>query len=129
MHHNYVNSHVYEQSRAARNVEGASQGQGLGDRFLGHIERTNALLHLIDCTQDDIVEAYTTIRNELKEYGHGLDNKEEIIAVNKADALGPELAEDQARTLSEAVDKPVHSQYTTALSHRFFTAIDDMAIF
>ena len=89
-------------------IEGAHEGQGLGDRFLGHIERTNVILHLIDCTQDDIVEAYTTIRNELKEYRHNIDKKEEIIALNKVDALGEELAEDQAKTLREAVDKPVH---------------------
>jgi len=89
-------------------IEGAHEGLGLGDRFLGHIERTNVLLHLIDCTQDDIIEAYTTIRNELKQYSHGIDTKEEIIALTKVDALGEELAEDQAETLRKAVGKPVH---------------------
>ncbi len=89
-------------------IEGASEGLGLGDRFLGHVERTNVILHLIDCTQDDIVEAYTTIRNELKSYGNGLDKKEEIIAINKTDALGEELADDQAQTLEKAVGKTVY---------------------
>ena len=89
-------------------IEGAHEGQGLGTRFLGHIERTNVILHLIDCTQDDIVEAYTTIRNELKEYGYNVDNKHEILALNKVDALGDELAEEQAKQLRAAVDKPVH---------------------
>ncbi|MCB9983977.1 MAG: GTPase ObgE [Rhodospirillales bacterium] len=89
-------------------IEGAHEGHGLGDRFLGHIERTNVILHLIDCTQDDVAEAYTTIRNELKEYGHHLDKKEEIIALNKVDALGPELAEEQAKALRAVVDKPVY---------------------
>ncbi len=89
-------------------IEGASEGLGLGDRFLGHVERTNVLLHLIDCTHDDIVGAYRTIRKELKEYGHGLDKKEEIIALNKVDALGEELAEDQAKILEKAVGKPVY---------------------
>ena len=89
-------------------IEGASQGQGLGDRFLGHIERTNVLLHLIDCTQDDIVEAYHTIRTELAEYGYGLEDKEEVIALNKCDALGEELSEDLAQTLSKDIGKPVH---------------------
>ncbi len=89
-------------------IEGASEGLGLGDRFLGHVERTDVLLHLIDCTQDDIVDAYKTIRNELKEYGHGLDKKEEIIALNKIDALGEELAEDQRKTLEKAVGKHVY---------------------
>ncbi len=89
-------------------IEGASQGQGLGDRFLGHIERTNVLLHLIDCTHNDVLDAYTTIRHELKEYGYQLDQKEEIIALNKADALGDELAKEIADELEKSVGKPVH---------------------
>jgi len=89
-------------------IEGASQGQGLGDRFLGHVERTNVLLHLIDSTQDDIVGAYHTIRGELKEYGGGLIDKEEIIALNKCDALGDELSQELADELSKAIDKKVH---------------------
>lgn len=89
-------------------IEGAHEGLGLGTRFLGHVERTNVILHLIDCTHDDIVDAYRTVRKELKEYGHDLDGKEEIIALNKIDALGEELAEDQAKILEEAVGKKVH---------------------
>lgn len=89
-------------------IEGASEGIGLGHRFLGHVERTNVLLHLIDSTEDDLVDAYTTIRNELKEYGHNLENKKEIIAINKVDAIGPELAEDQAKALEKHVGKSVH---------------------
>lgn len=90
-------------------IEGASQGLGLGDRFLGHVERTNVLLHLIDCTQEDIVGCYHTIRHELAEYGCGLEDKEEIVALNKCDALGEELSQDLANTLSKAIDKPVHT--------------------
>lgn len=89
-------------------IEGAHEGHGLGDQFLGHVERTSVLLHLIDCTQDDIVGAYKTIRNELKEYGQNVEHKEEIIALNKADALGEELAEDQRKILEDAVGKPVY---------------------
>ena len=89
-------------------IEGAHEGHGLGDRFLGHVERTSVLLHLIDCTQDDIVQAYKTIRNELKEYGEGLEYKQEIIALNKADSLGPELAADQAKILEKAIKKKVN---------------------
>lgn len=89
-------------------IEGAHEGHGLGDRFLGHVERTSVLLHLIDCTHDDIVQAYKTIRSELKEYGQDIDKKQEIIALNKCDALGPELAEDQAKILEKAIKKPVH---------------------
>ncbi len=89
-------------------IEGAHEGHGLGDRFLGHVERTSVLLHLIDSTQDDLVGAYKTIRHELTEYGHGLAEKTEIIAINKCDAIGPELSEDQAQTLSQAIGKDVY---------------------
>lgn len=88
-------------------IEGASEGHGLGTRFLGHIERTAILLHLIDSTQDDIVGAYNTIRGELEAYGEGLDEKPELVALNKCDALGPELAADQARILEDAIGKKV----------------------
>jgi GTP-binding protein len=89
-------------------IKGAHQGHGLGDRFLGHVERTSVLLHLIDVTQDDVVEAYQTIRNELKEYGNGLDTKPEIIALNKCDALGEELSLMQAELLKEKITKDVY---------------------
>ena len=89
-------------------IEGAHEGHGLGDRFLGHVERTNVILHLIDCTQDDVVEAYNIIRNELEEYGFGLDDKEEIIALNKCDAMGPEVADEQRKALEKAVGKKVY---------------------
>ncbi len=89
-------------------IEGAHTGHGLGTRFLGHVERTSVLLHLIDATQDDIVGAYKTIRNELKKYGGGLAKKAEVIVLNKADALGPELATDQQKILSKAIRKKVY---------------------
>ena len=97
-------------------IEGAHEGHGLGTRFLGHVERTSALLHLIDGTQDDVVGAYKTIRKELKEYGHGLAKKPEIIVLNKIDALGDELAEEQQKTLSKAIRRKVH--LISAVSHR-----------
>jgi GTP-binding protein len=78
-------------------IEGASEGHGLGDRFLGHVERTAVLLHLIDITDDDPAKAYETIRGELEAYGNGLGEKPEIVALNKADALGKELSEDVAQ--------------------------------
>ncbi len=89
-------------------IEGAHEGLGLGDRFLGHVERTSVLLHILDCTQDDLVADYKTIRHELKEYGGDLHKRNEIVAINKADALGPELAADQAKTLEDAIGKKVH---------------------
>jgi GTP-binding protein len=90
-------------------IEGASEGQGLGDRFLGHVERTSVLLHLIDMTQDDIVGAYNIIRAELENYGGDLADKPEIVALTKSDALGEELSAEQARILSEAIGKEVYT--------------------
>lgn len=89
-------------------IEGASEGLGLGDRFLGHVERTAVMLHLIDITQDKPWDAYKIIRNELKEYGNGLDEKPEIVALNKADALGKELSEDVAKDFEKKTKiKPI----------------------
>ncbi len=68
-------------------IEGAHEGKGIGDRFLGHIERCGVLLHLVEATQDDVVGAYRTIRGELDAYGHGLEDKFEIVALTKIDAL------------------------------------------
>jgi GTPase len=70
-------------------IEGASDGAGLGTRFLGHVERCAVILHLIDGTAEDVVEAYRMIRRELAGYGHGLGEKPEIVGLNKIDALGP----------------------------------------
>lgn len=89
-------------------IEGAHEGHGLGDRFLGHVERTSVLLHIIDITQDDLAQAYNTIRHELREYGGGLADRPEIIALNKADALGQELAEDVAKDFEKATGQKVH---------------------
>ena len=88
-------------------IEGASEGIGLGDRFLGHVERTSALLHLIDGTENDVVTAYKTIRTELEKYDEILGRKEEIITLTKLDALGKDLMQDQAKTLEDAIGKPV----------------------
>lgn len=86
-------------------IEGASEGHGLGTRFLGHVERTSILIHLIDITQDDPVAAYKMLRKELKTYGGGLYQKPEIIALNKADALGTELAADVAKEFKKKTKK------------------------
>src|SRR5690349_16447489 len=68
-------------------IEGAHEGVGLGDRFLGHAERCNVILHLIDGTEGEIARTYKTIRGELTAYGHGLAGKTEIVALNKSDAI------------------------------------------
>ncbi len=71
-------------------IKGAYEGAGIGDRFLGHVERCAVLVHLIDATNEDIIEAYEIIRNELVQYGHGLSEKPQIIVLNKIDAIGKE---------------------------------------
>ena len=89
-------------------IEGASEGRGLGDRFLGHVERTRTLLHLVDGTQEDPGEAYRVIRGELAAYGNGLDEKREVVALSKVDALDPETREARAAELEKASgQKPV----------------------
>src|ERR1700730_290593 len=86
-------------------IEGAHQGSGLGDRFLGHVERCRVLLHLIDGTGEHAGEAYKTVRAELEAYGQGLNEKPEIVALNKADALTPELLKQQTARLKRAAKK------------------------
>jgi GTPase len=87
-------------------IEGAAEGAGIGDRFLGHIERTKVLLHLIDANEEDVAEAYLTVRDELDAYGAGLVDKPEVIALNKADTLDEELLDALAAELEEASGTP-----------------------
>jgi GTP-binding protein len=86
-------------------IEGAHEGTGLGDRFLGHTERCRVLLHLIDGTAEDAGAAYKTVRAELESYGHGLADKPEIVALSKADALTPEQIKAQTAKLKKAAKK------------------------
>ena len=83
-------------------IEGAHEGHGLGDRFLGHVERTRVLLHLIDGTQEDVVDAYRIIRNELAAYGGHLAAKLEVVGLNKCDALLDEEIAEKKAALEEA---------------------------
>ncbi len=80
-------------------IEGASEGAGIGDRFLGHVERCGVLIHLIDGTQDDVKQAYQTIRNELAAYNPELAEKPEIVVLNKIDAIEPEDLEQKLKLL------------------------------
>ena len=86
-------------------IEGAHEGVGLGDRFLGHVERCRVLLHLVDGTQEDPAEAYRIVRGELEAYGAGLDEKREVVALSKADALAPEEIEKKKKALARAAGK------------------------
>src|SRR6188508_830324 len=86
-------------------IEGAHEGAGLGDRFLGHVERCRVLLHLIDGTSDDAGEAYKIVRGELEAYGQGLTDKPEIVALSKSDALTKDAIKAQAGKLKKACKK------------------------
>jgi GTP-binding protein len=86
-------------------IEGAHEGTGLGDRFLGHTERCRVLLHLVDGTAEDAGAAYKVVRAELEAYGHGLTEKPEIVALSKADAMTPEAIKAQIAKLKKACKK------------------------
>jgi GTP-binding protein len=88
-------------------IEGAHEGHGLGTRFLGHVERTAIVLHLIDATQDDVVADYHIIRQELELYGQGLSEKTEIIGLNKSDALDDDTMQEKKAALEDATGKQV----------------------
>ncbi len=83
-------------------IEGAHEGAGIGDRFLGHVERCAVLLHLVDATLDDPAAAYEVIRGEIEAYGAGLEDKPEIVALSKADAVPADEIKKKARALKKA---------------------------
>jgi GTP-binding protein len=88
-------------------IEGAHEGAGIGTRFLGHIERTAVLVHLVDGTQEDIVAAWKTVRHELEAYGEDLADKPEILALNKIDALDEETRAEKQAELAKAAGTEV----------------------
>ena len=83
-------------------IEGAHEGAGLGDRFLGHVERCAVLLHLIDGSAGNVVKAWRTVRGELSQYGGGLAEKPEIIGLNKIDAMTPREISSRRAALERA---------------------------
>src|SRR5215216_1087874 len=86
-------------------IEHAHEGVGLGDRFLGHVERCRVLLHLVDGTGEHAGKDYKTVRHELEAYGHGLTDKPEIVALSKIDAMTPEQLKEQVARLKRAARK------------------------
>ena len=88
-------------------IEGASEGVGLGHRFLGHTERCSVILHLIDGTSEDVVQSYKTIRDELKNYGDVLLKKPEIVVLNKIDALSQDEIDKKIKDLKKVSKKKV----------------------
>lgn len=89
-------------------IEGAHEGVGLGLRFLGHVERCGVLLHLLDGTQDDVVEAYRVVRGELEAYDEAFVTKPEMIALNKCDALQENEIAEKRQALEKAIGKPIY---------------------
>jgi GTP-binding protein len=89
-------------------IEGASEGAGLGVRFLGHVERTAVLIHLVDGTEEDVAGAWRTVRAELAAYGQELGDKIELVALNKIDALDPDTRKARAKALKAACKHKVH---------------------
>jgi GTP-binding protein len=83
-------------------IAGAHEGAGLGDRFLGHVERCGVLLHLVDGAAGQVARAYATVRRELEAYGHGLAEKPEIVALNKTDAMTPRQISARRAALARA---------------------------
>ena len=90
-------------------IEGAHEGHGLGDRFLGHIERCGVLLHLVDGTSADVAKDYRTVRGELAAYGAGLAEKREIVGLNKCDALAEDAMAERRAALETASGRPVYA--------------------
>jgi GTP-binding protein len=88
-------------------IEGAHEGAGLGDRFLGHVERCAVLLHLVDGAAGNVVRAWRTVRAELAEYGGGLADKPELIGLNKSDAMTPRQVSSRRAALAKASGRPV----------------------
>ncbi len=88
-------------------IEGAAEGAGIGDRFLGHIERCRVLLHLVDANDEDVATSYAIVRDELAAYGAGLDGKPVIVALNKIDTLDDELIDALSAELEQASGAPV----------------------
>ncbi len=95
-------------------IEGAHEGVGLGDRFLGHTERCRVILHLVDGTCDDAGRDYRTVRGELEAYGQGLTDKPEIVALTKADAMTPDADQDADGEAEEGLQEDA-----AVLSSRF----------
>ncbi|HET9160481.1 MAG TPA: GTPase ObgE [Caulobacteraceae bacterium] len=83
-------------------IEGAHEGAGIGARFLGHVERTAVLIHLVDGTQADVAQSWRTVRHEIEAYGEGLEDKVELVALNKIDALDAETRKARAKELAKA---------------------------
>jgi GTP-binding protein len=107
-------------------IAGAAEGRGLGHRFLGHVERCGAVLHLVDGTGEDVVAAYRTIRAELAAYGHGIVGKPEIIGLNKVDALDAADVRKKKAALARAARKLSADAQVMAMSGATGVGVKDV---
>ena len=89
-------------------IEGAHEGVGIGDRFLGHVERCQVLLHLVSAQEEDVSKAYQIIRDELEAYGHGLSEKPEVVALSQIDILDEETKQIKQKQLEQISGKKIH---------------------
>jgi GTP-binding protein len=111
-------------------IEGAHEGAGIGDRFLGHIERCKVLVHLVDGTQEDVAGAYKTIRSELQFYDEALAEKPEIVVLNKVDALDEDALKSKMKALKKVSKQEplavsgVTGQGTKDVLYRIVAALD-----
>ena len=102
-------------------IEGAHEGVGIGDRFLGHVERTNVLLHLVSAQEEDVAAAYRTVRNEIEAYGHDLAEKTEILALSQCDLIQPDVRKAKLKAL-----KKVSGKTPLVLSSATREGVDDV---
>ncbi|EJF90395.1 GTPase ObgE [Bartonella tamiae] len=102
-------------------IEGAHEGVGIGDRFLGHVERCRVLLHLVSAQEENVSKAYQVIREELRAYGHQLDEKAEIVALSQIDTLDHVAREEKKRELEQVVGKEI--MLVSAVSHEGLEAV------
>lgn len=101
----YIDEHEFVLADIPGLIEGASEGRGLGDRFLRHVERCRVLLHLIDASAEDVVESYKIIRAELEGYSEELLQKSEVIALNKIDLLDEDELKEKTKQLQKHIGK------------------------
>lgn len=99
-------------------IEGAAEGKGLGDEFLRHVERTAALLHLVDVGSDDIVRDYKVIQNEIKSYSDNLASRAQIVVITKADTVPPEQVAAAEKLLKKAIPKGTQLFVISAQAHQ-----------
>ena len=107
-------------------IEGAHEGVGLGDKFLRHIERCKNILHLIDITNEDLLENYSKVRKELLKYSNKLIKKKEIIVFNKIDMISDEEVNKKINDFSKKIKKKIYS--ISALKHKGLTTIKRMLV-